>query len=168
MLQPKVAPLGLSWRSKTTFIVATVALGLFTDYFLYGLPVPITPYILRDRIHLPAAEIQTKSSILIAAHAIPSGLVCPMAAIFTDRFNNRKTPYIISVLILSAAVVLFFLGDNVPTLAFARVVQGTAGALIWVVGQAILIDTVGAENLGRAQGSVREIDYMWVIPTCWS
>ena len=43
-----VEPAGLSWRSNTFFIVSTVAVGLFTDLFLYGLIVPILPtHILR-------------------------------------------------------------------------------------------------------------------------
>lgn len=32
-----VKPAGIRWRSNTIFITATVAVGLFTDMFLYGL-----------------------------------------------------------------------------------------------------------------------------------
>jgi len=30
-------PAGLTWRSNTLFIIGTVAVGLFSDLFLYGL-----------------------------------------------------------------------------------------------------------------------------------
>ncbi|KAI4210152.1 MAG: hypothetical protein LQ351_006984 [Letrouitia transgressa] len=39
-------------------------------------------------------------------------------------------------------------------LFFARVLQGSSDALVWTVGQALLIDTVGADNVGKATGSI--------------
>ena len=49
-------PWALNWRSNTLFIVATVAVGLFTDLFLYGLVVPLLPFVLRSRLEVPDAE----------------------------------------------------------------------------------------------------------------
>lgn len=151
----KAAPLGLTWRSKTPFVVTTVALGLFTDLFLWGLPVPLLPYILQDRFHLPESKIQGHSSGLLATHAISSVAFCPIAGIFTDKCSGRKLPYLTGVVILLMATIFFFLGWNVAILFFARVLQGSSGALVWTVGQALLIDTVGADNVGKATGSVR-------------
>ena len=151
----KVRPWGLRWRSSTNFILATVALGLFTDLFLYGLPVPLLPYILEDRLHLPPTKIQSHLSGLLAAHAISSVIFCPISGILTDKFSGRKVPYLAGVLALLLATILFFLGRNIAILVIARVLQGSSGALVWTVGQAILIDTVGAENVGKATGSVR-------------
>ncbi|KAI9700875.1 MAG: hypothetical protein M1836_002245 [Candelina mexicana] len=150
----KAAPWGLTWRSKTPFIMTTVALGLFTDLFLYGLPVPLLPYILEDRLRLPATEIQNHSSSLLAAHAVSAAVFCPIAGILTDKFSARKVPYLTGVLALLLSAVLFFLGGNMTTLVIARVLQGISGGLVWTVSQAILIDTVGAENVGKATGSI--------------
>ena len=135
--------------------MTTVALGLFTDLFLWGLPVPLLPYILEERLHLPASEIQGHSSSLLAAHAISSVVFCPISALFTDTLLGRRITYLLGVLVLLLATILFFLGDAMAVLVIARVLQGSSGALVWTVGQAILIDTVGAENLGKATGSVR-------------
>lgn len=157
----KAAPWGLRWRSKTSFIMATVAIGLFTDLFLYGLPVPLLPYILKDRLGLPATEIQSHSSGLLAAHAISSVVFCPISAILTDKFTERKLPYLTGVFALLLATILFFLGDNMVTLVIARLLQGSSGALVWTVGQALLIDTVGAENVGKTTGSVRMISGLY-------
>lgn len=151
----KAAPWGLEWRSKTSFIIITIALGLFTDLFLYGLPVPLLPYILKDRLDLPATKIQSVSSMLLASHTVISAIFCPIAGILTDKCAGRKSPYVTGVLLLLLATILFFLGVNIVTLVLARVLQGISGALVWTVGQAILIDTVGAENVGKATGSVR-------------
>ena len=153
----KAALWGVRWRSNTSFIITTVALGLFTDLFLYGLPVPLLPYILEDRLHLPATKIQSHSSSLLAAHAISTVIFCPISGILTDKFSGRKLPYLTGVLVLLLATILFFLGSNMVTLVIARVLQGSSGALVWTVGQAILIDTVGAENVGKATGSVRMV-----------
>lgn len=151
----KAAPWGLRWRSRTSFIISTVALGLFTDFFLYGLPVPLLPYILKDRLHLPASRIQSVSSSLLASHTVTAAIFSPVAGILTDKCSGRKLPYLIAVLSLLLATIVFFLADNVATLVLARVLQGISGALVWTVGQAILIDTVGAKNVGKATGSVR-------------
>lgn len=141
--------------------MTTVALGLFTDLFLYGLPVPLLPYILKDRLRLPAAKVQRYSSSLLAAHAVSAAVFCPIAGILTDQFAGRKVPYLVGVLALLLSAILFFLGDNIAILAIARVLQGISGALVWTVGQAILIDTVGAENVGKTTGSVRTISRLY-------
>ena len=156
----KAALWGLSWRSKTSFIVTTVALGLFTDLFLYGLRVPLLPFILEDRLRVSASKIQSYSSSLLAAHTLSSLFFCPVTGMLTDKFANRKLPYLTGVLALLLATILLFLGGNMATLVIARVLQGSTGALVWTVGQAILIDTVGAENVGKATGAVRPISHL--------
>ena len=106
----KAALWGVRWRSKTSFIITTVALGSFTDLFLYGLPVPLLLYILEDRLHLPATKVQSHSSSLLAAHAISTVIFCPIAGIPTDKFSGRKLPYLTGVLVLLLATILFFPG----------------------------------------------------------
>ena len=150
----KGAPWGLRWRSGTSFIIITVALALFTDLFLYGLPVPLLPYILQNRLHRPAGDVPKYSSILLAAHAISSAVFCPVVGILVDKFSGRRTPYLVGVLILLSATILSFLGKSVEVLILARVLQGMAGAVVWTVSQAVLIDTVGAGNVGKVTGSV--------------
>ena len=148
-------PWGLRWRSKTSFILATVGLGLFTDIFLYSLVLPILPYLLEDRLHVSTEQLQRYSSGLLAAHTGSAVFFCPITGVLVDKFARRKTPYIVGVLVLLLATVLFFLGNSVSILFGARILQGISGALIWTVGQALLIDTVGAEHAGKATGSVR-------------
>ena len=150
----KAAPWGLRWRSNTSFIVTTVALGMFTDLFLYGLPLPLLPYIITDRLHLPATKTQSLSSTLLASHTVTAAIFCPVAGVLTDKCP-RKLSYLAGGLFLLLATILFFLGDNIATLIIARVLQGCSGALFWTVSQAILIETVGAKNVGKAVGSVR-------------
>lgn len=49
---------------------------------------------------------------------------------------------------------MLFLGQTVPVLIVARILQGISAAVVWTIGLALVLDTVGPENLGKAIGSV--------------
>ena len=148
-------PIGLRWRSSTFFIVSTVGIGLFTDLFLYGLIVPILPFILRDRVQLQPDQIQSHVSALLAAYAGASVLFSLPAGIIADRLPTRQLPFLTGLTALLLATLLLFLGQNVAVLVVARVLQGISAAVVWTVGLALVLDTVGPDNLGKTIGSVR-------------
>ncbi|KAI4139596.1 MAG: hypothetical protein L6R39_006208 [Caloplaca ligustica] len=147
-------PIGLAWRSSTLFIVSTVGIGLFTDLFLYGLVVPILPFILQDRVSLPEDQIQSHVSALLAAYAGASVLFSPPAGIIADRVPTRQAPFLIGLLALLAATLMLFLGKTIPVLIVARILQGTSAAVVWTIGLALVLDTVGPGNLGKTIGSI--------------
>lgn len=147
-------PIGLGWRSSTLFIVSTVGIGLFTDLFLYGLVVPILPFILQDRIHLPSSQIQSHVSALLAAYAGASVLFSPPAGVIADRLSTRQLPFLLGLTALLLATLLLFLGQSVAVLVVARILQGISAAVVWTIGLALVLDTVGPENLGKTIGSV--------------
>ena len=147
-------PAGLKWRSNTFFIIATVAVGLFTDLFLYGLIVPILPFMLRERVGLPEDEIQSHVSSLLAAYAAASVVGSPIAGWLADRLSTRQSPFLFGLTALLGATVLLFVGKSVAVLAVARVLQGVSAAFVWTIGLALCLETVGPENLGKTIGSV--------------
>ncbi|KAL9126988.1 MAG: hypothetical protein Q9175_007822 [Cornicularia normoerica] len=147
-------PIGLNWRSSTLFIVSTVGIGLFTDLFLYGLVVPILPFILQDRVDLPHDQIQSHVSGLLAAYAGASVLCSLPAGILADRLPTRQLPFLVGLTALLLATLLLFLGQNVAVLTVARVLQGISAAVVWTIGLALVLDTVGPENLGKTIGSI--------------
>lgn len=151
----KSKPIGLKWRSSTLFIVSTVGIGLFTDLFLYGLVVPILPFILQDRVNLPHNQIQSHVSGLLAAYAGASVLFSLPAGILADRLPTRQLPFLVGLTALLLATLLLFLGQTVAVLTVARVLQGISAAVVWTIGLALVLDTVGPENLGKTIGSVR-------------
>ncbi|KAL8858236.1 MAG: hypothetical protein Q9178_005248 [Gyalolechia marmorata] len=151
---PSSKPIGLAWRSNTLFIVSTVGIGLFTDLFLYGLVVPILPFILRNRVSLPEEQIQSHVSALLAAYAGASVLFSPPAGIIADRVPTRQAPFLAGLVALLAATLMLFLGQSIAVLTLARVLQGVSGAVVWTIGLALLLDTVGPENLGKTIGSI--------------
>lgn len=150
----KPPPLGLRWRSSTTFIVATVGIAMFTDLFLYGIIVPILPYLLADRIELPHQQLQSHISVLLAINAFATVAFCPVASVIADRSKSKKTAFLLGLLALLAATLLFFLGRSFAVLAVARALQGMSVAVVWPIGLALLLETVGPERLGTTMGSV--------------
>lgn len=153
-----VEPAGLKWRSNTFFIVATVAMGLFTDLFLYGLIVPVLPFMLQDRVGVPEEQLQSLTSALLAAYAAASVVFSPVAGILADKVATRQAPFLFGLLALLASTVLLFLGTTVPVLALARILQGISAAFVWTIGLALCLETVGPENLGKTIGSVWHSD----------
>ncbi|KAH7398354.1 major facilitator superfamily domain-containing protein [Pyrenochaeta sp. MPI-SDFR-AT-0127] len=148
-------PRGLEWRSHTVFIVFTVGMGAFTDLFLYGLIVPCLPFMLQDRIGIPEDQIQSTISNLLACYAAASCAVSPIAGILADKFaSSRQIPFVFGLVLLMFSTFLLALGRSVPVLALARLLQGASGGVVWTIGLAIIIETVGQENLGKTMGTI--------------
>lgn len=147
-------PVLFGLRSHTLFIIATVGIGLFTDLFLYGLVVPVLPFILVDRVHLPQQQVQAHVSALLAAYAAASVVLSPVAGGIADRTSSRQLPFLAGLTALILATILLFAGTTVPVLTIARICQGASSAFVWTIGLALCIDTVGPENLGKTIGSV--------------
>lgn len=147
-------PIGLSWRSSTLFIVATVGIGIFTDLFLYGLVVPILPYLLEDAAHVPRSEIQKHVSGLLTVYGGASFLLAPFVGYIADKSKSRQAPYLCGLSACIAATVLFFVGRSVAVLFIARILQGASSAFVWIVGLALCMDTVGPDNLGKTIGTI--------------
>ena len=76
----------------------------------------------------------------------------PMGAV-SDRIG-RKPPIVGGLLALAAASVLFAFADSLPWLFAARLVQGAADAVTWVVGFALIADLYRPEERGRVMGLV--------------
>jgi MFS family permease len=165
-------PLGLRWRSHTLFITTTVGMGAFTDLFLYGLIVPVLPFLLKDRVSLPDSQIQSTISMLLAVYAAASCLTSPIAGVLADKFaKSRQVPFTVSLVMLVVATVMFAFGQTIGALIFARVLQGASAGkglssraltlcgligigVVWTLGLAIIVETVGQENLGKTMGTV--------------
>ena len=147
-------PIGLRWRSNTLFIIATVAIGLFTDLFLYGLIVPVLPFMLQDRVDIPESKVQSYVTGLLAAYAGASVVCSIPAGWIADRTNARQTPFLAGLSALLAATIMLALGQTITVLVIARILQGVSAAVVWTVGLAMVLDTVGPEDLGKVIGSI--------------
>jgi MFS family permease len=152
-----VPPLGLRWRSNTFFIIATIAMGMFTDLFLYGLIVPVFPFMLEERIGTPPAQVQDLVDVMLSIYAAASCCASPLAGFLSDRIaTTRQMPFLAGLSALLVATVMLALGRTVATLAIARFLQGASSGVVWTVGLAMCLETVGAKNLGKTIGTVCE------------
>src|SRR5439155_18150463 len=71
----------------------------------------------------------------------------------SDRIG-RKGPIVGGLVALSAASLLFAFADSLPWLFAARLVQGAADAVTWVVGFALIADLYDSSERGRITGIV--------------
>ena len=147
-------PIALLYRSNTLFILATVAIGLFTDLFLYGLVVPVLPFMLQERVNIPPEKVQSYVSGLLAAYAGASVVSSVPSGWIADRTDARQLPFLAGLAALLGATILLAFGQTIAVLIAARILQGISGGVVWTVGLAMVLDTVGPENLGKVIGSV--------------
>lgn len=77
----------------------------------------------------------------------------PIADWYADRTPSRRFPLLLGLVALSASTVLLCLGRTIALLVLGRALQGLSAAIVWSVGLALLVDTVG-RDIGYAMGYV--------------
>ncbi len=138
----------MSLRSSRAVTVALVALATFTDIVAYSVAVPVLPDLGR---RLGASP--TMIGLLFASFGVTLlSVSMPMGAV-SDRIG-RKAPLVGGLVALAAATWLFAFARELPWLFAARLVQGAADAVTWVVGMALIADRYGPEERGRVLGIV--------------
>ncbi|KAG5936981.1 hypothetical protein E4U53_000107 [Claviceps sorghi] len=150
-------PLGYHWRSKPSFVISTVALGLFTDVFLYGVVVPLLPFMLHDRLNIPDDQIQYHVSAILAAYAGASVVFSFPAGWLTDKMGSRRLPFLAGSLLLLGATVMLAVAHNLGILVTARLLQGVSASIVWTAGLAMVQDAVGPKGIGQAVGTISSV-----------
>jgi len=135
-------------RASRRFAVALVTFAAFTDIVAYAIAIPVLPDLSR---RLGASP--TVIGILFASFGVTLVSVSIPAGALSDR-TGRKAPIVGGLIALAAATLLFAFADSLPWLFAARLVQGAADAVTWVVGFALIADLYGPEERGRAAGMV--------------
>lgn len=145
---PPPPPWGLPWRSSTPFITSTLTLATATDLFLYGLVVPVLPFLLSERLSLGRDEVQSGVALLLAVYAGASCAVAPVVGVVGDRVarkgdgdedgeervgmcmvGGRKGLFVGSLGLLVVATVGFALARDMAGLVAARVAQGLSAGM---------------------------------------
>src|SRR5881396_3929007 len=138
----------MSLRSSRAVTVALVMLATFTDIVAYSVAVPVLPDLGRKLGASP-----TMIGLLFASFGVTLlGVSMPMGAV-SDRIG-RKAPLVGGLIALAAATCLFAFAQGLPWLFAARLVQGAADAVTWVVGFALIADLYGPAERGRVLGLV--------------
>jgi DHA1 family solute carrier family 18 vesicular amine transporter 1/2 len=135
-------------RRSRAVAVGLVTLSTFTDIVAYSVAVPVLPDLSRKLGASP-----TTIGLLFASFGVTLlSVSIPMGAV-SDRIG-RKIPMVGGLLALAAATLLFAYADGLPWLFAARLVQGAADAVTWVVGFALIADRYGPDERGRVSGIV--------------
>jgi len=135
-------------RSSRAVAVALVTFATFTDMVAYSVAAPVLPDLSRKLGASP-----TMIGLLFASFGVTLLIVSmPMGAV-SDRIG-RKGPMVGGLVALAAATTLFAFADSLPWLFAARLAQGAADAVTWVVGFALVADLYDQEERGRVMGLV--------------
>ena len=135
-------------RSSRAVAVALVTFATFTDIVAYSVAVPVLPDLSRKLGASP-----TMIGLLFASFGVTLLTVSiPMGEV-SDRIG-RKAPLVGGMLALAASTLLFAYSNGLAWLFAARLVQGAADAITWVVGFALIADRYGADERGRVSGIV--------------
>ncbi|TGO87351.1 hypothetical protein BPOR_0232g00110 [Botrytis porri] len=151
--KPQKVPWLLEYRSSDWFILTTVCCAIFTDAFLYGVVVPVLPFSLQERSGVPEEEVQWWTSFIFAVFGAAIVVGSPICGWLADHTADRSITYFAGLFILAAATLLFGFAKKAWLLVVSRMFQGFSAAIVYTVGLALLVDTVGSENIGQWMGT---------------
>jgi multidrug resistance protein len=129
-----------------SLVLASITAATFTDLVAYSVAVPVLPdYAARFNAG------PTVVGLLFASFGITLlVLSIPMGAI-SDRIG-RKGPMIVGLAILAISTIAFAYAQTLAMLFVARLLQGAADGITWIVGFAMIADLYGPDERGRAMG----------------
>jgi MFS transporter, DHA1 family, solute carrier family 18 (vesicular amine transporter), member 1/2 len=138
----------VSLKSSRAFAVSLVTFAAFTDLVAYSIAVPVLPDLSRRLGASPTVIgfLFASFGLTLLTFSLPMGAA-------SDRVG-RKPPLVIGLVALAAASLMFAFGRGLSSLFLARLVQGAADAVTWVVGFALLADLYGPAERGRVMGLV--------------
>jgi DHA1 family solute carrier family 18 vesicular amine transporter 1/2 len=135
-------------RTRRGLLLALVTLAVSADIIAYSIAAPVLPDVGR-RLGASPGTI----GLLFASFGVTLFLASiPMGAV-SDR-AGRKRPMIAGLVALALSTLAFGFADRLLWLFAARLVQGAADAVTWVVGLALVADLYGPGERGRMTGFV--------------
>ena len=84
----------------------------------------------------------------------PSALMSIAAILgwFGDRSSSRRAPMLLGLVATAGATLILCLGSSIGVLVAGRFLQGASEAVVWTMGLALLVDTVGQDRIGEVLG----------------
>lgn len=129
-------------------VVACVTFATFTDIVAYSIAVPVLPDLSRRLGASPAiiGFLFASFGVTLLTFSMPAGAL-------SDRIG-RRAPLVGGMILLTLASLLFAGATTMPWLFAARLAQGAADAVTWVVGFALIADLYPSEARGAITGIV--------------
>lgn len=129
-------------------------MAIFTDVFLYGVIVPVLPFALRSRADIETGNVQRWVSTLLAVYSAGLLATSPPLGWVADKVNTRRSPLMAGLVLLTGATLMLCLGRSTTMFVIGRLLQGFSASIVWITGLALLVDTVGSEQIGETMGIV--------------
>jgi MFS family permease len=126
----------------------------FQDVFLYGIIVPVVPFALLQRVNVSNGDVQHWVSILLAVYSVGLLVGSPILGWAVDKSKTRRLPLLLGLVILGGSTVMLCIGTSIAILVVGRLLQGLSAAVVWTTGLALLVDTVGNDDVGQTMGII--------------
>ncbi|KAL4746070.1 hypothetical protein BDW72DRAFT_207661 [Aspergillus terricola var. indicus] len=127
------APWMVELRSSKVFVTWVVAIAVFTI-------IPILPDVLKTRVSIPEDE-SFGGALFVGS---------PVFGYLADKSSSRQAPFLVGLLALAGSTVVFWFARTIEALVIARTFQGLSCAVVWTVGMALIVDTMGKDQLSIA------------------
>ncbi|CAK5280048.1 unnamed protein product [Mycena citricolor] len=148
---PGKAPVGLKWRCSPGFITLVVGFGVATDLFVYSSIIPVIPFQLERLGYSTGVASELTGWLLFVFSGGLAAFTIPIAWV-SERYGLRKSPLIVAMLVLIGSQIMFMEAPIYAVMCIARVLQGFASTMVWVVGMALLCDNVPPDSMGKYIG----------------
>ncbi|KAL1744710.1 major facilitator superfamily domain-containing protein [Schizophyllum fasciatum] len=142
-------PIGLYWRSSVWFTTIVVGVGIATDLLIYTIVIPVLPFQLQE---LGYSGVSGLVGWLLFAYSGGLVLFTVPIAMVSERYGARRWPLLIGQLILVGSQIMMMEAPNYWVMCLARVIQGIASSIVYVLGLALLCDCTPPSVVGRQLG----------------
>nr|GAT57538.1 predicted protein [Mycena chlorophos] len=126
-----------------------VGVSIATDLLVYSIVLPVVPFRLET---LGYTSVSALTGWLLFAFSGGLALCTIPAAMLSERYNNRRVPILLGLVLLIGSQIMFMEAPNFAVMCVARVIQGFASTAVWVVGLALLCDCTPEQFIGRQLG----------------
>ncbi|KAI1809588.1 hypothetical protein GGS20DRAFT_571283 [Poronia punctata] len=125
----------LTFKMASGFLILTaISIAFFSEAFIYGIAVPILPFMLRERAGSPD-DLQWYCSLLLTAYSAASLVFAPLAGFVTDKIALRRVPFLAALLLMLISVALFFSAQSIWPLFLTRCLVTVPVSVLTCTGQ---------------------------------
>ncbi|KAJ4368884.1 hypothetical protein N0V83_005966 [Neocucurbitaria cava] len=87
----------------------------------------------------------------------------PLCAWYVDRAQSRRLPWYFGIILITTGSLLFGLSSNIAMLMCSRVLHGVSSSILYTVGLAVLVDTIGKDEVGQWMGTAMSCNNVGII-----
>lgn len=101
---------------------------------------------------ITGADAQRWVLTLLATFGAAFMVTSILCALICGRLQARRIPLFFGVIALLGGTTVIFFTTSLPFMVMGRLLQGAGSADTWILGQALVTETVGKDSVGRVVG----------------